>query len=342
MKRIFFALVVVILAFGTLGQEYSEGKIESILQKAKNEDKVALLKFYSDTCSWCKKLDKEVLVPENLTKLSRLAVIYRINVKTEEGKTLREKFNIKGVPTVILLSGDGIEIDRIVGYENKDDFIKELLSYIFNIGTLSQLTSKSEKEPSYELFYTIASKYYERGDSEKALEYIKKAKVEKNITDKEREKLDLLEGEVLLKKEPENGIKILTTLLEKGSNDVSETVFEELTRYFKNNKDYENLIATYRKLLKNKQDDPSFLNSFAWTMAEIDRNLPEALEAAKKAAALSNEDPQILDTLAEVYFKIGDLKSAILTIDKAISKEPNDEYFKKQREKFSAKNKTGK
>ncbi len=341
MKKIIFLIALVVLTFGTSAQEFSSGLMEQILKQAKNENKIVLLKFYSDSCTYCKKLDREVFVPENINKLSRLAVLSNINVQSEEGKLLRKKYNIKGVPTVILLSGDGNEIDRIVGYEKKDDFLKELLCYIFDIGTLSRLNFKAEKEPSFELFYAIASKYYERGDSNKAFEFIKKAKAEKGITEKDKENLDLLEGEVLLKIEPERGIKILSSLIEKVDSDVSEIAFDELTRYFKIKEDYENLINTYKKLLNQKQSNPSFLNSYAWTMAEINKNLPEALEAAKKAVALSNEDPQILDTLAEVYYKLGDIQSAISTIEKAILKEPDDEYFKKQKEKFSEQNKKG-
>ncbi|NMC00072.1 MAG: thioredoxin fold domain-containing protein, partial [Thermoanaerobaculaceae bacterium] len=141
MKKIFVFAIISLFVFSLFGQEFSEGSLDSIIQKAKSENKVVMMKFYSDTCSWCKKLDKEVLVAENLNKLSRLVVLYKINVRTDEGKILREKYNIRGVPTVILLSEEGNEIDRIVGYEKRDDFMKELLSYIFNIGTLSDLIS---------------------------------------------------------------------------------------------------------------------------------------------------------------------------------------------------------
>lgn len=341
MKKIFVFAIISLFVFSLFGQEFSEGSLDSIIQKAKSENKVVMMKFYSDTCSWCKKLDKEVLVAENLNKLSRLVVLYKINVRTDEGKILREKYNIRGVPTVILLSEEGNEIDRIVGYEKRDDFMKELLSYIFNIGTLSDLISKADKENSFEIYYKVASKYFERGDSAKSLEYIEKAKGINNLTEEESANLALLEGEVLLSKEDEKGIKVLSALLDKGNKDISETAFDDLSRYYKSKKDYDNLTALYRKILNTKKDDVSFLNSFAWTMAEINKNLDEALEAAKKAVAFSNEDPGILDTLAEVYFKMGDYDSAVKTIDKAISKEPNDDYFKKQREKFSEKRKKG-
>ncbi|MCX7831091.1 MAG: thioredoxin domain-containing protein, partial [Acidobacteria bacterium] len=313
MKKLFFSVIFFLIVLSIFSQEFSEGSLDSIIQKAKNEDKIVMMKFYSDTCSWCKKLDKEVLIPENLDKLSRLVVLYKINSKTEEGKILRKKYNITGVPTIVLLSKEGNEIDRIVGYEKKDEFLKELLSYLFNIGTLSDLTAKIEKEPSFDLFYKIANKYYERGDNVKSLEFVRKAKNEKQLSDKQRNNLLLLEGEVLLNLEPQQGIAILSGILEKGDGTISEIAFDDLKKYYKTKEDYDNLINIFRKALKNKSNDVSFLNSFAWTMAEIEKNLEEGLAIAKKAVELSKEDPEILDTLAEIYFKMGDSDSAIRT-----------------------------
>ena len=56
---------------------------------------------------------------------------------------------------------------------------------------------------------------------------------------------------------------------------------------------------------------------------------------ALKAVEVTEGDPGILDTLAEVYFARGMYPEAIAAIDKAIAKEP-DAYFDKQRAKFVA------
>ncbi len=278
-----------------------------------------------------------------MNKLSKLSVLYRINVITDEGKALSKKYSLIGVPTVVLVSADGKEIDRITGYGEKDEFLATLSGYFFNVGTLDNLIEKSSKNPSADLFYKIAQKYYERGDVDNSLSTISKVREQPQLSDEIKLNINLLEGECYLKKDKTKGIEILLKLVDSENLKISESAFEDLSRFFYKIEDYNSLYNLYKKIFPKKSDDPQFLNSFAWTMGEIGKNLDEALYAAKKAVELSKEDPQILDTLAEIYYKMGDSKSAVATIDKAIAKEPSDEYYKRQKEKFlTTKSKKGK
>ncbi|HEU4365878.1 MAG TPA: tetratricopeptide repeat protein, partial [Candidatus Krumholzibacteria bacterium] len=60
----------------------------------------------------------------------------------------------------------------------------------------------------------------------------------------------------------------------------------------------------------------------------------QALPVALKAVELSNRDAGILDTLAEVYFAQGDYDKALKIGLEGLSKEPDDQYFKDQVEKY--------
>jgi tetratricopeptide (TPR) repeat protein len=269
-----------------------------------------------------------------LNKLSKLSVLYKINSKSDVGKVLSKKYSLIGVPTIILVSADGKEIDRIIGYDEKDDFLSTLSGYFFNVGTLDNLIEKSSKTPSADIFYKIAQKYYERGDVDNSLSTILKVREQPQLSDEIKLNSDLLEGECYLKKDKTKGIEILLKLVDSANPNISDSAFEDLSRFFYKTEDYDSLYNLYKKILPKKSNDPQFLNSFAWTMSEIGKNLDEALSSAKKAVELSKEDPQVLDTLAEIYYKMGDSKSAVATIDKAIAKEPSDEYYKRQKEKF--------
>ena len=46
-------------------------------------------------------------------------------------------------------------------------------------------------------------------------------------------------------------------------------------------------------------------------------------------------DPNILDTLAEVFFQMGRSTDALATIDEAIRLEPGERYFREQRQRFT-------
>ena len=62
--------------------------------------------------------------------------------------------------------------------------------------------------------------------------------------------------------------------------------------------------------------------------------LDQALPVALKASELSNRDPGILDTLAEVYFAMGDFDNAIKIGKEALESDPEDQYFKDQVKKY--------
>ena len=74
-------------------------------------------------------------------------------------------------------------------------------------------------------------------------------------------------------------------------------------------------------------------------MTELDMNLNDALIKSKKAIKLSKDSPitnqaNIIDTKAEVEWKLGKVDDAILSINEAISLQPENDYFKEQKQKF--------
>jgi membrane associated rhomboid family serine protease len=94
------------------------------------------------------------------------------------------------------------------------------------------------------------------------------------------------------------------------------------------------------RLLAN-QDTPALtLNNYAWTLAISERPSEHQLEVALKLARravreTARSDPNLLDTLAEVYFQSGRAVDALETIDEAIHLAPLEPYFREQRRRFA-------
>ena len=265
-------------------------------------------------------------------------VLLKVDSDTDNGKELRKKFSVRGLPTTILLKSDGMEVDRILGYGDRSEYMKTLLGYLYGVDTLADLEARSEKEPDPALLTEIAQKYLGRGGSKEALAWAAKARGAEGEKPAELlRSLDLLEGQAMLETDPPKGEEILKKLvLDSPADDpVGEEAFSELTRFYRRvKKDDKALVALLDGMMVRRAEDPKFLNEYAWTCAEVGANLDKALAAAEKAVALSKDDPGILDTLAEVQFVRGDSKAAVATIDRAIAQKPDDDYFKKQKEKF--------
>lgn len=82
--------------------------------------------------------------------------------------------------------------------------------------------------------------------------------------------------------------------------------------------------------------DASLLNGLAWSCAIHDLHLDDALAAAERAAALDPKSTDVLDTLAEVHFRMGHVTQAIAVEKRAAALDPASAYLKGQIERFGA------
>ncbi|MCK6606565.1 MAG: thioredoxin fold domain-containing protein [Ignavibacteriaceae bacterium] len=98
---------------------------------AKKENRKILIDFYADWCIPCKELDKFTFSDDKVADKSKEFVNLKADLTksgSDEVKALTEKFEIKGVPTLILIDSSGKEVKRITGFVNAEEFLKILES----------------------------------------------------------------------------------------------------------------------------------------------------------------------------------------------------------------------
>jgi uncharacterized Ntn-hydrolase superfamily protein len=91
---------------------------------------------------------------------------------------------------------------------------------------------------------------------------------------------------------------------------------------------------TLERALARGEKDASLLNGLAWACATHDLFLPLARQAAERAAKLEPRSTDILDTLAEVYFREGNSAKAIEVETRASQIDPKNQYLKDQIARF--------
>lgn len=96
----------------------------------------------------------------------------------------------------------------------------------------------------------------------------------------------------------------------------------------------ERVHQTLVEVLARNDRDASLLNGLAWSCAVNGMDLADALRAAERASALEPKSGDILDTLAEVHFRMGHAAKALEIERRALAMNPKDPYLKGQIERF--------
>lgn len=110
--------------------------VDAGIAKAKETKKAVMVEFTgSDWCPPCIMMGKEVFgKDEFVKKASEKYVLVKIDIPkkdpelTKKNEPVMEKYKVRGVPTVVLLDGEGKEFDRFVAskYPTVEAFLGQL------------------------------------------------------------------------------------------------------------------------------------------------------------------------------------------------------------------------
>jgi uncharacterized Ntn-hydrolase superfamily protein len=98
----------------------------------------------------------------------------------------------------------------------------------------------------------------------------------------------------------------------------------------------ERVGETLKRALARGERDASVLNGLAWACASNDIFLDDARRAAERALKAEPRNVDIIDTLAEVHFRMGNAAKAIEVESRAVAIDPKSQYLKDQIARFRA------
>lgn len=128
-KTIFSVLIIGIAVYVLIPSDtksidwhpYSEESVAEISNRG------VIIDFYADWCIPCKELDAFTFSDPEVIKVSKEFETYKADLTetlSPEVEELREKYNIIGVPTILILNSKGEEVKRITGFVTAEEFLK--------------------------------------------------------------------------------------------------------------------------------------------------------------------------------------------------------------------------
>lgn len=128
-KTIFSVIVLVISIYALYPSEKlePEWKIFSIenYEASLNNNERMVIDFYADWCIPCKELDALTFSDPRVLKEFDRFTVYKVDMtkNNETNESLRKRFNVIGMPTVLIIDSKGDEIKRLTGFVNADEFL---------------------------------------------------------------------------------------------------------------------------------------------------------------------------------------------------------------------------
>jgi len=177
MKRwsaLFFTLATAaILGCGPASDGFwYRGDLGAATKRAAEENTLVFVEFYTDWCSWCRRLESETLTDREVKDALSGFVAIRLDAE-KDGLEAARRFGVESYPTMIFLDPAGEEVERISGYLPPDKFIEELRR-IKTGDTLSACLEELEEDPTdIEAMQRAVDGLLERADPEGAIARLK-------------------------------------------------------------------------------------------------------------------------------------------------------------------------
>jgi thiol:disulfide interchange protein len=103
-----------------------ETDFPAALERARAEGKPVLVNFYAEWCVWCKRMESTTLRDNDVKTVLRDQVIAVSLDVDGNGRELSNHYGVDGLPTTLVLDGNGHEIGRIAGYMPPTGFLERV------------------------------------------------------------------------------------------------------------------------------------------------------------------------------------------------------------------------
>ena len=339
--------------------DWFDGTYEELLETAEEEGRVVLLSFYSDTCRYCARLDREAYSSEEVVEALADVLCLAVDADSPTGRAIDALYPTEEhYPALIFLDPDGSLRDRMIGYLPESYFLPELERILADEDTLGDLRRKVEETPEdLERIWDYARRLRDFGDHASYDAQVKRLrKLDPKGVSEPLHHLALLDAISILDARDDDA-PLREFLAEEAYTDLLFLGWSELARFERRQaikaerKDRKaaaeaHRLAFHEAHLNAWPNTPLehrawYGNHVAWDIykdwAILDKDVrAKGIEIARIAVDLAPGSPDIIDTLACLLYANGEVEEAIELMKRCISLEPDKVLWQERLERFQS------
>jgi Thiol:disulfide interchange protein len=172
-RTILFAFLAVFASQQMTGATWYKS-IATAQAEAKKKNALIFVDLFADWCGWCHRMEQEVFPSEKFQQERRDMVLLRLNTEDRaEGTKFAREFEVRSLPTFLVLSPDLTVAGAILGYAPPTEFTRKLAD---TRADYNSFLKRAKDEPAYAKDYKrrldLAKEFVGRrsfGEAEKRL-----------------------------------------------------------------------------------------------------------------------------------------------------------------------------
>ena len=318
------------------GVKWADGSLDGALARARAERKWVLVDVAASWCGPCHEMDEKVYSRAEVAAAFGEWVPLKRDGEVGDGAAIVERYHVVGYPTLLVLSADGEEVDRVMGFVEAKELLGRLADFRNGRGTLAELEKRAATSHDPALAAELAKRHALRGDGRAVAETEKVVAAD----------LDGSAGRA-----PEALLVLGKYYWLRGRKDHAQAArtLERLAQLFPSSKAARdeapyNLAIAYHGL----GDDARALktldawldggaeryNAYAWCCFKNGFGRARAIAVAREGLAKHPDADALWDSLAELLAQDGHADEAVAAERKALAAKPNDRYYASQLARF--------
>ena len=168
MRVAIFALFVSFATFASVasGAMWQDGSLSDATARAARDNKLVFVDVYATWCGPCQDMDTDVYPRAEVNRLlTSDFVALRRDGERGEGLSIAQRYHVLGFPTMLVLDGNGAEIDRVTGGMSANDLVRTLEKIRQGKGALVEAERALARAPTDALRAEVAQRHALRGDA---------------------------------------------------------------------------------------------------------------------------------------------------------------------------------